>query len=64
MWLKIEAISNFENPDNVRTLTPQLYNFLETELKMEKVSFDYDLLGKPIIWLAGHNTEKDNKRLI
>merc|ERR1711997_204771 len=36
VWLKIEAISNFEDPENVKRLTPLLFNFLETELKMEK----------------------------
>ena len=36
VWLKIEAITNFEDPEKVRVLTPQLYRFLEDELKLEK----------------------------
>ena len=34
--MKIEAIANFEDPENVKALTPQLYKFLEDELKLEK----------------------------
>ena len=37
VWLKIEAISSFEDPENVKSLTPLLYNFMETDLQLEKV---------------------------
>merc|ERR1712083_1127577 len=37
VWLKLEAISSFEDPENVRSLTPLLYNFMETDLQLDKV---------------------------
>ena len=37
VWLKLEAIKNFEDPATVRSLTPLLYSFMKDELKLEKV---------------------------
>ena len=37
VWLKLEAITNFEDPEKVKSLTPLLYGFMEDELKLEKV---------------------------
>merc|ERR1712154_565648 len=36
VWLKLEAITNFEDPERAKPLTTQLYSFLENELKLEK----------------------------
>jgi len=36
VWLRLEAITNFDDPEKVKTLTTQLYSFLENELKFEK----------------------------
>ena len=38
VWLRLEAITNFDDPEKVKTLTTQLYSFLENELKFEKVT--------------------------
>ena len=37
VWLRLEAISNFEDPAKVKSLTPLLYSFMKEELKLEKV---------------------------
>ena len=37
VWLKLEAITNFEDPENVKSITPLLYDFMKDELKLEKV---------------------------
>ena len=37
VWLRLEAISNFEDPAKVKSLTPLLYSFMKDELKLEKV---------------------------
>lgn len=36
VWLRLEAISNFEDPAKVKALTPLLYSFMKEELKLEK----------------------------
>ena len=36
VWLKIEAIGTFEDPETVKTLTPQIFQFLTEDLKLEK----------------------------
>jgi len=36
VWLKLEAITNFEDPEKVKSLTPLLYGFMKDELKLEK----------------------------
>jgi len=36
VWLKLEAISNFEDPENVKTINPKIYEFLENELNIQK----------------------------
>jgi len=36
VWLKIEAIGTFEDPENVKVLVPQLFDFFTTELNMEQ----------------------------
>ena len=37
MLLKLEAFGGFEDPENVKSLTPSIYKFLETELNLEEV---------------------------
>ena len=37
VWLKLEAIGNFEDTEKVKTINNSLYNYLETEMKLEKV---------------------------
>ena len=37
VWLKLESINNFDDPATVKTLTPQIYQFLQSELQFEKV---------------------------
>ena len=39
VWLRLEAITNFEDPAKVKSLTPLLYSFMKDELKLEKVKF-------------------------
>merc|ERR1719233_1873332 len=38
VWLKIEAIGTFEDPENIKILTPKLFDFFSSELNIEKVS--------------------------
>ena len=40
VWLKLEAIGNFEDPENVKAINNSLYNYLETEMKLEKVGLE------------------------
>ena len=51
VWLKLEAITNFEDPEKVKSLTPLLYGFMKDELKLEKVIIV--ILFKKIIFLLG-----------
>ena len=37
MLLTLEAFGGFEDPENVKSLTPSIYKFLETELNLEEV---------------------------
>ena len=37
VWLQLESINSYDDPERVRSLTPLLYTFLESELKIEKV---------------------------
>ena len=39
VWLKIEAIGTFEDPENIKALTPKLFEFFKTELNIEQVIF-------------------------
>ena len=42
VWLKIEAIGTFEDPENIKDLTPKLFNFFSSELNIEQVNqFSY-----------------------
>ena len=41
VWLKLEAISNFEDPENVKAINPKIYEFLENELNIEKVKIKF-----------------------
>merc|ERR1712141_790625 len=36
VWLKLESINSYDDPEKVKSLTPLLYSFLESELKIEK----------------------------
>lgn len=38
MWLKIEAIGTFEDPENIKVLTPKLFDFFTNELNIEQVN--------------------------
>ena len=48
VWLRLEAISNFEDPAKVKSLTPLLYSFMKDELKLEKVKIS-DLKEKEML---------------
>ena len=37
VWLKLDSINSYDDPEKVKSLTPLLYTFLETEMKLEKV---------------------------
>ena len=37
VWLKLDSINSYDDPEKVKSLTPLLYSFLESELKIEKV---------------------------
>ena len=39
VWLKLDSINSYDDPEKVKSLTPLLYTFLETEMKLEKVRF-------------------------
>merc|ERR1712212_699605 len=41
VWLKIEAIGTFEDPENIKVLTPKLFDFFTTELGIEQVRHSY-----------------------
>ena len=43
VWLKIEAIGTFEDPENIKVLTPKLFEFFTNELKIEQVTFPESL---------------------
>lgn len=36
VWLKIEAIGTFEDPENIKDLTPKLFDFFNTELNIDQ----------------------------
>eukprot|EP00092_Neocalanus_flemingeri_P048936 GFUD01056070.1.p1 GENE.GFUD01056070.1~~GFUD01056070.1.p1 ORF type:complete len:127 (-),score=30.48 GFUD01056070.1:9-389(-) len=36
VWLKIEAIGTFEDPENIKVLTPKLFDFFKNELTIEQ----------------------------
>merc|ERR1712154_702558 len=36
VWLKIEAIGTFEDPENIKDLTPKLFDFFTTELSIDQ----------------------------
>jgi len=36
VWLKIEAIGTFEDPENIKVLTPKLFDFFSSELNIEQ----------------------------
>ena len=40
VWLKLDSINSYDDPEKVKSLTPLLYTFLETEMKLEKVRAD------------------------
>ena len=50
--MKLESINSYDDPEKVKSLTPLLYSFLESELKIEKVEraglgglgIDYNLI--------------------
>ena len=37
VWLQLESINSYDDPEKVKSLTPLLYSFLQSELKIEKV---------------------------
>ena len=37
VWLKIEAIDTFEDPERVKFLTPKIFDFFTNELNMAEV---------------------------
>ena len=39
--LTLEAFGGFEDPENVKILTPSIYKFLGTELNLEEVEINY-----------------------
>ena len=41
VWLKLDSINSYDDPEKVKSLTPLLYTFLETEMKLEKVRAEY-----------------------
>ena len=41
VWLKLDSINSYDDPEKVKSLTPLLYTFLETEMKLEKVRAGY-----------------------
>eukprot|EP00091_Calanus_sinicus_P019328 TRINITY_DN4806_c0_g1_i4.p1 TRINITY_DN4806_c0_g1~~TRINITY_DN4806_c0_g1_i4.p1 ORF type:complete len:123 (-),score=41.50 TRINITY_DN4806_c0_g1_i4:109-477(-) len=36
VWLKIEAIGTFEDPENIKVMTPKLFDFFTNELNIEQ----------------------------
>ena len=44
VWLQLESINSYDDPEKVKSLTPLLYSFLESELKIEKVGQFFSLL--------------------
>merc|ERR1712045_570983 len=36
VWLKLDSINSYDDPEKVKSLTPLLYTFMETEMKLEK----------------------------
>merc|ERR1712109_118786 len=36
VWLKIEAIGTFQEPENVKMLSPKIFEFFSSEAKVEK----------------------------
>ena len=51
VWLKLEAIGNFEDSENVKTINKSLYNYLETEMNLEKVCMKKQNYTKIILFL-------------
>ena len=39
VWLKLDSINSYDDPEKVKSLTPLLYTFMQTELKLEKVKY-------------------------
>ena len=37
VWLQLESINSYDDPEKVKSLTPLLYSFLQSELQIEKV---------------------------
>ena len=37
VWLQLESINSYDDPEKVKSLTPLLYSFLQSELNIEKV---------------------------
>ena len=50
VWLQLESINSYDDPEKVKSLTPLLYSFLESELKIEKVGQSRNARNAPLYY--------------